>query len=367
MKYKSNTLSTTIRLVIIITIIMCMLICGAFYLINNRQKQALYNNYNLSINDTIAVYEIQKNVNEYIIVAIIILVISSMLYILINYISYKNEKKELQEILKNVEKIYKNDYSFIVEETSKGIFQSELYKLFIKLQEYAKEIETDRNKLNSYLSDISHQIRTPLFSVTVLVDNLIENNHLSKEEEKEYLNKISLQLDKISWLVDNLLKMAQLDTKAINMNKNKIYVKEIVKDVLKNLEVMIDLKASKIKIKGNDEVSFIGDFKWSLEALTNILKNSLEHSENGSNIYINYEENPLYTEIKIKDTGCGMDKEDLKHIFDRFYKGKNSNKDSFGIGLSLAKEIIDLQDGEINVKSKLNIGTEFSIRFIKKS
>ena len=367
MKYKSNTLSTAIRLVIIITIIMCMLICGAFYFINNRQKQALYNNYNLSINDTIAVYEIQKNVNEYIIVAIIILVISSMLYILINYISYKNEKKELQEILKNVEKIYKNDYSFIVEETSKGIFQSELYKLFIKLQEYAKKIENDRNKLNSYLSDISHQIRTPLFSVTVLVDNLIENKNLSNEEKKEYLNKISLQLDKISWLVDNLLKMAQLDTKAINMNKNKIYVKEIVKDVLKNLEVMIELKESKIQIKGNDEVSFIGDFKWSLEALTNILKNSLEHSEHGSNIYINYEENPLYTEIKIKDTGCGMDKEDLKHIFDRFYKGKNSNKDSFGIGLSLAKEIIDLQDGEINVKSKLNIGTEFSIRFIKKS
>lgn len=367
MKYETNILSIKMKLVVIIAISMCIIICGAFNFINDRQKQELYNNYNLSIDDTIAVYEIQKNVNEYIVVAIIILVITSILYSLINYITYKNEKKELQEILKNVEKIYKNDYSFVLEETSKGIFQSELYKPFIKLQEYAKEIENDRSKLNLYLSDISHQIRTPLFSVTVLVDNLMENNHLSKDEKKEYLNKISLQLDKISWLVDNLLKMAQLDTKSVNMCKDKIYVKEIIKEVLKNLEVMIELKDSKIQIKGNEKVMFIGDFKWSLEALTNILKNSLEHSKVRGNIYIKYEENPLYTEIIIRDNGCGMDKEDQIHIFDRFYKGKNSNKDSFGIGLSLAKEIIELQNGEINVKSKLQVGTEFNIRFVKES
>lgn len=365
MKNRNNILHVTIKSAILITIVASILICSLFYFINSKQKQDLYNEYNLKIEDKLAVYEIQKDFNEYVIIAILIVIAVSASYVLISYIIFKKQKKDLKVILKNLENIHNNNYNFLIDEVNKGTFQSDLYKICIQLQEYSKEIEKDRNKLNSYLSDISHQIRTPIFSLMVLVDNLQENKDLSKESEKEYINKISLELDKISWLVDNLLKMAQLDTKIVTMNTDKVYIKDIVKQAIKNVEILAELKEEKIVVDGDLSASFIGDFKWTVEAITNILKNAIEHSNVNQKIYVTYSENVLYTEINIKDCGSGMEENEVLHIFDRFYKGKNSGKDSFGIGLSIAKEIIELQNGEINVKSKINKGTEFNIKFMK--
>lgn len=125
------------------------------------------------------------------------------------------------------------------------------------------------------------------------------------------------------------------------------------------------MKNIKINLNGNKEIKVKCDFKWQVEAITNILKNCIEHSNTNSKISINYEENKIYSKIEIKDEGVGIDKEDLPHIFERFYKGKNSSSDSIGIGLALAKSIIEKNNGYISVNSKLNEGSIFTIKYFK--
>ena len=142
-------------------------------------------------------------------------------------------------------------------------------------------------------------------------------------------------------------------------------VKKFIDEIIDNLEIPIEIKNQKIIIEGNKDVSFIGDYKWQQEAITNIIKNAIEHNKKNGKITIKYEENVLFTKITIIDEGQGIAKEDLKHIFERFYKAQNSSDNSVGIGLSLAKNIIEKNNGMINCKSEIGNGTEFIVKYMK--
>ncbi len=216
------------------------------------------------------------------------------------------------------------------------------------------------------MEDISHQIKTPLTSISIMLDSIIENKEMDELTKNKFLHEIRRQLDWINWLVISLLKLSKLDSNTIEFNPKEFYVEELIKQLLQNLSVPLEIKGQEVIVEGQENTKLIADFNWQLEAISNILKNCIEHTDEGKKIHISYSENNFYTSIRIKDEGKGIAKEELKHIFERFYKGKSSNENSIGIGLALSKTIIEKDNGYIICSSTLGKGTMFEIRYMKK-
>ena len=218
------------------------------------------------------------------------------------------------------------------------------------LSEQSSLLQQDKIKLTDAISDISHQLKTPLTSMMVMAD-LLSDAELPKEKRTEFTHNIRIQLERIDWLVSSLLKLSKIDAGTVQFKKDQIAVKKLIQKALEPVLIPMDIKEQTVSIKGEDTVSFLGDLNWTTEALINILKNCVEHTPEGEVINISFSENALFTEIVIADNGKGIPKEDIPYIFKRFYKGKNASEDSIGIGLAMAHSIITSQNGEIEVKS----------------
>lgn len=245
-----------------------------------------------------------------------------------------------------------------------GILKTELLKMTNILKEKVELLNKEKIFLNDIISDISHQLKTPMTSLIILNDLMYDD--LPKETKVEFLDKIKSQLSRMEWLIKSMLKLSKVEAKVINFENKKINIKELINKSISPSLIPMELKNIDLSINGDKKASYIGDINWSSEALVNIIKNCVEHTNENGSLTINYEENPLYAEIIIKDSGEGIDKKDLPHIFKRFYKGKNSSKsDSVGIGLAMAKSIIESQNGDIYARSEKNKGTEFHIIFHK--
>ena len=242
--------------------------------------------------------------------------------------------------------------------------KNEIYKTTIMLKEEAENSKKDKLELKDSLSNISHQLKTPLTSILIIIDNLIDTSEMNYSMREEFLRDIKREITNINFLVGSLLKIAKLDTNTVNFIEEDVKLKKIVEESIKNVSVLSDLKNVDIKINIINDSIIRCDFKWQIEAITNILKNCVEHSKEDSKIEITISDNKIYSLMEIKDNGVGIDKEDINHIFQRFYKGKNSSNDSIGIGLSLAKTIIDKSNGSINVESSKS-GTKFVIKYFK--
>ncbi len=276
----------------------------------------------------------------------------------------KIQKKQTMNIAKRIERINLGDYSLQIDRNSEdelSLLDNQIYRTAVKFREQAENSNKDKENLQKSLSDISHQLKTPLTSIIVMVDNILDDDDMPLEIRREFLNDIKHNTNTISFLVQSLLKLSKLDAEAVKFRYEQVEVKSIVDECIKNTAVMAEILGVRLETDCND-IILDCDRKWLCEAITNIIKNCIEHSHNG-NIKITAEQNKLYTKISIKDNGSGITKEDLPHIFERFYKGKNSSDDSVGIGLSLAKTIIEKQGGYISVSSELNKGSEFVIKF----
>ena len=232
------------------------------------------------------------------------------------------------------------------------------------LKEKVALLHSEKIFLNDTISDISHQLKTPMTSLMLLTDLMY--NDLDKEKKIEFLDRTNAQLSRMDWLIKSMLKLSKLEAKVIDFKTDKVNINELIKRSISPLLVPIELRNISLNINGDKEASYTGDIEWSSEALSNIIKNCIEHTKEGGTLDITYEENPIYSEIIIKDNGEGIDKDDIQNIFKRFYKGKNSKSDSVGIGLAMAKSIIESQNGDIYVKSKKNRGSEFHITFHKR-
>lgn len=275
----------------------------------------------------------------------------------------KIQKKQTMDIAKRIERINLGDYSLQIDRNSEdelSLLDNQIYRTAVKFREQAENSNKDKENLQKSLSDISHQLKTPLTSIIVMVDNILDDDDMPLEIRREFLNDIKHNTNTISFLVQSLLKLSKLDAEAVKFRYEQVEVKSIVDECIKNTAVMAEILGVRLETDCND-IILNCDKKWLCEAVTNIIKNCIEHSQNG-NIKITADQNKLYTKISIKDNGSGITKEDLPHIFERFYKGKNSSDDSVGIGLSLAKTIIEKQGGYISVSSELNKGSEFVIK-----
>lgn len=245
-----------------------------------------------------------------------------------------------------------------------GLLKTELLKMTNILKEKAELLQKEKIFLNDTMSDISHQLRTPMTSLMILNDLMYDD--LPNEVKIDFLDKIKHQLNRMDWLIKSMLKLSKVDAKVIEFKIEKINIKELIHKATAPIIVPMEMKNQRLIIEGDDTSSYIGDMSWSVEALVNIIKNCVEHTKENGQIYVSYEENPIYSKITIKDSGEGIDKKDLPNIFKRFYRGKSSSKtESVGIGLAMAKSIINSQNGDISVSSEKNKGTTFDITFHK--
>lgn len=329
-----------------------------------------------STEDMLSQYGIEKNLIEgleekkysSIKYNILIILLGFILFLSINFIYTKKENKTIREITEYIKKLNEKKYELKIEENTENELsklKNELYKITVMLKEEAEDSMDAKKTLKVAIEDISHQLKTPLTSMSIMLDNIIENPDMDGETRSLFIHEINRQIKWINWLILSLLKLAKLDSNTIEFEKNNINVQNLINNAVKNLEIPIDIKEQKIIISGDKNTSFVGDYNWENEAITNVLKNCIEHTDKNKNIYINFEENNFYTKIEIIDEGNGIDKEDLKHIFKRFYKGKNSSESSIGIGLALAKTIIEKDNGQIVCTSEVDKGTKFEIRYMK--
>lgn len=333
-------------------------------IINSEQdSEDILNNYGIN-----SITKNDKLNNKITIISLILIIIFDSLIILIFYLYDKNKSKKIKEITKMISKINNRQFDIDINDFNEGelsILKNEISKTTTMLRQVADNSVKDKLNLKDSLGDISHQLKTPLTSITIMIDNILDNPDMDEKTRKKFLINIKREILNINFLVMSLLKLSKFDANVVKFNKESVYLKDIINESIKNVSMIKELKNITIKVSGDDNIKLLCDFKWQVESITNILKNSIEHTNEYGIVEVNYSENKLYTRILIKDNGKGIDDNDLPHIFDRFYKGKDNNTDSIGIGLSLSKTIIEKEGGSITVKSTPNIGTIFTIKYLK--
>lgn len=297
-----------------------------------------------------------------------VLIMVEIIGIILIFIIYNiKQNKKIKELDKYCKELLKGNYLLDLKEQDESnfsILKNDIYDMTIMLKEKNSILEKNSKDIERLISDISHQLKTPLTALNLINDVLYKD--LDSKKKEEFLDNAQKELEKINWLVKNILNIAKLDSKTIKLNKKKENAYEILAEIKNNFKPMCEAKNAEIKILSNKKENLVCDKKWTMEAISNIVKNALEHK--GKAIEIIVEENNIYTKLKIKDNGEGISKKDITHIFERFYKSENSSNDSLGIGLAFCKSIIDNQNGEIRVKScqeKENSGTEFEIKLYK--
>lgn len=324
-------------------------------------------NYGFTENDISILSSLKEEFTKKLIINISVFVIISTIFIIIIIAKEHKNKKNLNDIISYLKELNRGNYNLNIDLNKEGelsILKNEIYTTTVMLREQAEKELQDKINLKDSLTNISHQLKTPLTSISLLVDNLLDEE-IDTNTQKEFLLDIKNQIESINYLIIVLLKLSRFDANVVTFKEEKINVKNLLIDILKHIDIIREVKNIDIHITGDNASTLIGDYKWEYEAISNILKNCLEYTPENKNIYIKYRETNMYTEIIIEDEGPGMSKNEKNKIFERFYKGNNSNSNNFGIGLSLAKEIINKDNGKIKVESELNKGTTFKIRYYK--
>lgn len=277
--------------------------------------------------------------------------------------------RELEKLSGYLHQISNGDFRLDVRDNKEGelsLLKNNIYKVTIMLSEQSIGLQEEKNKLTSAISDISHQLKTPLTSLMVMAD-LLSSAQLSEEKRIEFIKTIQNQLERMDWLVSSLLKLSKIDAGTVTFKKEPILLTTLIQSAMKPLLVPMEIKMQTYSITGDNTLTLMADKNWTVEAFTNMLKNCVEHTDKHGKISIHFTENVLYTEIHISDNGKGIPRDELPHIFKRFYKGKQASDDSVGIGLAMAHSIITSQDGDIKVTSTLHEGTTFHIKFYKQA
>lgn len=335
---------------------------------SDKTNNEILREYGIELDKDSVILENNTDFQKFIIIDVSTLIVFILILSIIVFKYNHSESKKINEITKYIEEINRGNYKLNIEENTEdelSILKNELYKITIMLKEVAENSQKDKTTLKDSLSDISHQIKTPITSILIMLDNILSDENMPEDIKKDFIKDIKREIINIKFLVESILKLSKIDSNSIKFIKKEVLIKDIINEAVKNVSMLSELKNIEIIVSGDDSIKTICDLKWQVEAITNILKNCIEHSYENRKIYINYNQNNMYTELKIEDNGTGIDAKDLPHIFERFYKGKNSSSDSVGIGLALSKSIIESNNGYIQVDSKLNKGTTFIIKYLK--
>lgn len=305
----------------------------------------------------------KKGFESLVAINILVMTILFVIIVTIGYGIYRWLKYRLNGLQGYLMQIAKGNYTLNIEGMGEGkfsVFEDQIYKTTLALKESKEEQEKEKLNLARNIADISHQLKTPLTSMGIMTDLLLENE--LEEQNKHFVEHLNRQIERLSKLVGILLKLAKFDAGTVKLKEQEIVISHFIEEVVEMLEVPIIQKNIKIHLEGADEVCLKGDRSWTYEAIHNMLHNCVQHSPDGGMITIGWSRNPIYTEIVIEDQGGGIPLEDLPHIFTRFYKGKNASYESVGIGLAMAKTIVEKQNGEIKVENT-KYGARFQVKF----
>ena len=245
-----------------------------------------------------------------------------------------------------------------------AVLESQVGKLVNLLREQAKGLQEDKTILQNALADISHQLKTPMTSLHLIVAMLADED-LKQGQRMGYVEHGTQLLDRIDWLVSTLLKLSRLDAGTLKFGKDRVEFKKLKEEVVRQIEIPMELKNLELVQNIQENSGFEGDFKWTAEAVLNILKNCTEHTPENHRIYLTMTENAIYSEIVIEDEGPGIPAEERRKIFERFYQGINASEGSVGIGLALSADLIRKQNGTVKAENRKEGGARFVIRFYR--
>lgn len=334
---------------------------------NIRQGQEILQQYGYQVEDFVSMAA-ETFVNQTFMMTVLIVLIFMILIIAFFWIRDYSEQHQIKKLVEYLHILDRQVHDLKLSENTEGqlsILTNELYKIMVTLKTAAANNQAGRKNLETALADISHQLRTPLTSLQIMIDNIYHEPDMPENVRQDFLQSISRQLEQMSTLVTTLLNLAKFDNKTIKLNDDETTVQDLFDRVLQKLAVLADLSNITIEFSGDLQAKIRLDAHWQAEALSNIVKNCLEHSPENSKIILSAENCPLFLKIVIQDFGEGIARQDLRHIFERFYKAKNSTKTSVGIGLSFAKTIIEADNGQVTVKSEEGQGTIFTIKYFK--
>lgn len=283
------------------------------------------------------------------------------------FLFLRSRHKLYQQAQHIVARYIDNDYSAHLPQGDEG----EIYHLFAVIERLATMLQAKSEMeykskafLKASIADISHQLKTPLAAL-MMYQEIIEAEPDQLDTVKEFSQKIGNSLTRMEQLILALLKITRLDAGCILFDKRSCFVKELIKNAISELITRADCEEKEILIDGTDSETLICDMDWTSEAIGNLVKNALDHTEKGGIIKINWERTPTMLRILVSDNGNGIAPEDIYHIFKRFYRAKHAlNTPGIGLGLALAKSIIEGQGGMIAVQSTLYEGTTFSVSFL---
>ncbi|MCR8843579.1 HAMP domain-containing histidine kinase [Paenibacillus sp. SC116] len=275
--------------------------------------------------------------------------------------------RDIKKLSDYLASVYSGQPTMDIRDNTEGelsILKNDIYKVTLTLSELSVHLKKDKLYLAETLSNISHQLKTPLTSMFVMAD-LLNDPSLPREKREQFVGNILNQLKRIEWLVTSLLKLSKIDVQSVTFKKELVSVKKLVDRALEPLLIPMELKDQQLTISCDHNLKVTVDENWTVEAILNVIKNGIEHTPAGGSITIACEETPLYTQMIITDSGKGIAPEDAPYIFERFYKGKNAGPDSIGIGLAMSKSILQSQSADIFMESELGVGTTFTIKFFK--
>ena len=317
---------------------------------------AILKEYNYSLN-------VFRNQNTFrmTVYGILLATVPAILVIVIGYLSLKKKKERIEGLTDYLKAVNLGQEALLLrQEDDFSLLEDELYKTVTELRQTKENAVRERRSLADNLTDISHQLKTPITSMSLMTQLLSEN---PTDEDRIYIEKLNHQLNRLETLVSSLLPLSKLDAGTLEFKQEPVNIFAVLALAAEPVEDMILKKGQQLIIPHESDVNFMGDMSWTAEALLNLIKNCSEYTPDGGNISINYSQNPLYMEIIIEDSGKGFDKNDLPHLFERFYKGKNSSKDGIGIGLALSKSIIERQKGTLRAENSPKGGGRFIIKF----
>ncbi len=304
--------------------------------------------------------------NNNLIICIFIMI--TLIFLTLNYLVQRIFYNRVRKLTFGAKKVMEGEYDIALNENAEGDF-SKLAISFNSMKDIIRNNIDDLNKEKQFLvdllSDISHQLKTPLSSM-IIYNDIMQSNELPEEKRKTFLLSNQNQLERMNGLIKSILKLAKLDAKAIELNKENQSMNETIQAAIDALTSKAIEGGVEVIFNDTQEIFFEQDNLWLEEAFINIIKNAIEHTQSGGIIKIELTENPLFKRVTIEDTGEGIKEEDLPNIFKRFYKTKNTKKsDSIGIGLALSKSIVEAHSGIIDVTSKIGLGTKFIITFVR--
>lgn len=299
---------------------------------------------------------------------VVIIFLFLVVEVLVLFVFAYVKGRKIDRLTEYLREINRKNYNLDIMENSEddySVLKNEIYKTSVLLNEQNLLLEQDKESLKEALENISHQLKTPLTSMSLVLENLEDLDFQDKKSKDKMISDLKKKVHHINFFIQELLKLSKFDAHAILLKNDYYKVRDIIDSSYENVAVLLELKNMRLNIEGKKDVKLFCDFKWQVEAISNILKNCIEYSPDGSVIDISFSASDVMVKIAIKDYGKGMNKKDLKNVFTRFYKGENSSSTSVGIGMSLAQAIILKNNGSIYVDSSLGKGTSFVIKYLR--